>query len=91
MGRYRKKPVEVDAIQWNGDLAALKAFLIHRNRVDAPSLWTFDGAGELWAYVEKSQKQCHVERGGWIIAEPDGVGVYPCTAANFEATYEAVS
>lgn len=40
----------------------------------------------LW--VEKSNAWCTVHRGDWIVAEPDGDGYYPCTAAVFWRTHE---
>lgn len=101
MTRLRKKPVEVDAIQyegpelsesggWTGPPAAVEAFLDVHNRPDSPGLWSYDGSDELWIYVQRSAAKCHVERGGWIIAEPIGSGVYPCTAADREAGYDVV-
>lgn len=93
MGRYRKRPLEAEAVQFDG-VGVLdpefEDFLVSHNRSDAPQLWQIDGAGELWIYVEKSSTHCHLERGGWVVAEPDGLGVYPNTAAQFEATYEPV-
>lgn len=95
MTKYRKKPIEVDAIQWTGDnTEACREFVqyedenqdlvqtpIHRDRVEKDSLM-------FWCL--KSQVQVMLEPFGWIIAEPDGEGFYPCTREQFEATYEPV-
>lgn len=91
--RYCKKPVEVDAIQWTGDnLAEVARFVGH---TDPPLITSDDfleNVGpvlELW--VEKSNARCEIKPGGWVIAEADGQGHYPCTAEQFDATYEAVA
>lgn len=80
---FRKRPVQVRAIQWTGDNAdAVRAF------VDRPvyKRGFVDDAGKLW--VEKSNAWCDIAVGDWVIAELDGAGVYPCVAAHFGATYE---
>lgn len=87
--RYRKRPLEVSAIQWTGDnFEAVWDF--YR---EAPGRAPFidagsDGSLALW--VEKISQPVTVPAGTWIIAELDGVGMYPCTAAMFEAIYEEV-
>jgi|GEM_PF-6283735 len=95
MGRYRKKPVVVEAIQWpavaDGVPPEVEEFLEQHappSHAKSTALYKIDAVGELWIYVVKSETFCHVEHGGWIIAEPDGRGVYPCTAVDFVTTYE---
>jgi len=85
--KFRKKPVVVDAIQWTGieSLDALAAFV--GPRIDPPLMDEHD-PGIVWIWVEKSNARCAVIAGGWVIAEPDGVGFYPCTEEQFDATYE---
>lgn len=83
--RYRKRPVEVDAIQWTGqNLGDVQAF-----GSGAVGIGTLDG-GALPLWVIKSAATCRVERGDWIIRETDGSGFYPCAGDVFAATYEPV-
>lgn len=80
--RYRKKPVEVEAIEWTGEnFNAVRAFTR-----GALGLGQVGDALPLW--VTKSQAVCYVQRGDWVIREPDGSGFYPCSEADFPATYE---
>lgn len=77
-------PVEVDAIQWTGDNyyevgAFTGEFFIDHDQ----------NRSEILIYVTKSGAYATVERGGWVIREPDGVGVRPCTEEHFADTYTA--
>lgn len=71
MGLYTKKPVTVEAVQFNkiGDHPAVEA-----------------GFGEGFC-IEGRQGFVGVKPGDWIIAERDGKGFYPCAPDVFEATY----
>jgi hypothetical protein len=85
MPRYRKKPVEIDAIQLTAtNLAAVLGFIsdgpditvnVHSNtngpRIDIPTL-----EGTMTAHT-----------GDWIIRGVQGE-LYPCKPDVFEATYE---
>jgi hypothetical protein len=90
--RYRKKPVEIDAIQWTGD-----------NVVDA--LKFFDAGPATSAIVninapaDRSQGYIDIPTlegtmrasvGDWIIRGIEGE-LYPCKPGIFAATYEPVS
>lgn len=81
--RYRKKPVEVDAIRFIGsNIDEIDAFVgspVPRRFVDDvpyPVIVTLEG--EMFASV-----------GDWIIRGVEGE-YYPCKPSIFEATYEAV-
>jgi hypothetical protein len=76
-------PIEVEAIQWTGEnFPAIKAFAS-----GAVGIGELGGrAIPLWTV--KSKAVNHVQRGDWIIREPDGSGFYPCERAAFAATYE---
>ncbi len=93
MARYRKKPVEVDAIQWTGsDIAAVQAWaddLCERNE-NVRTLHAYRERERLVFFCAKSDREVVLEHAGWIIAEADGDGYYPCTAEQFDATYEEV-
>lgn len=81
--RFRKRPVVVEAICWNGqNLGSVQAFAS-----GALGIGTVEG-GALPLWVVKSSATCRVEQGDWIIREPDGSGYYPCAADVFAATYE---
>lgn len=83
--KYRKKPVEIEAMQWTGDNAA-----------DLGE-WTGDafhdkpcgvGHGTACLYVAANQAHLGIPTGEWVIR--DRAGFYPCRADVFAATYEAV-
>ncbi len=75
--KYRKKPIVVEAFQFDGTNDTLGVF---RREED------------LSPYVVTIHDQCcYVVSGDWIIAEPDGVHFYPCKPDIFEATYEPVT
>ncbi len=90
--RYRKKPVEVEAIQWTPDnRAEVVAFAEDRtphgpgDRVVHPE----HGPSQVMSvWVVKADRFLPIIVGTWLIAEPDGVGVYPCVADAFADTYE---
>lgn len=94
MSRYRKKPVEVEAIQWSVDnFEECLAFTVYEDAdqdlVQTPMRILGDLPAEHLAfYCLKSQREVVLEPFGWIIAEPDGEGFYPCTREQFDATYE---
>ncbi|MFA7265116.1 MAG: hypothetical protein WC054_02290 [Candidatus Nanopelagicales bacterium] len=85
--RFRKKPVEVEAMQWTGsNRNALFDFTgglfgrVHpEDRTDDP-----DQTGEI--FVGANSVWVGVEDGEWIIH--DSGGFYPCKPDIFEATYE---
>ena len=92
MTKYRKKPVVIDAIQWDGTKeqgAAIAQRL-------AP-----DGSIEVYtdfnAQLELVPRLTCRTLEGYLLASPGdyiirGIGgeVYPCTPGIFEASYEAV-
>lgn len=89
--KFRKKPVEVEAIQWTGsNPAAVRAFTgDHRPTPDSGTHMVFtaqSGHGEL--YVAANNAWVDIEVGEWIIR--DARGFYPCKPDIFAATYEAV-
>ena len=76
--RFRKRPVEIEAVQFTGELPFPNGVLI------AP----LNGR----AYVTTVHLQrVYVEPGDWIIPESDGVHFYPCKPDIFAATYEEVT
>jgi hypothetical protein len=92
MPTFRKKPVVIEASQWNGwgDHHAVTAYLDHHEeRPDRPC----EKCGKPicshgWVYtLESGHIVCP---GDWIITGVQGEN-YPCKPDIFEATYEKVT
>jgi hypothetical protein len=87
MPKFRKKPLEVDAMQWTGDNIA--------------AIWEWGGFGDWYAREEDDVTTLelttiHGEKaiariGDWVIREPAPRRFYPCRNDIFEATYDLVS
>lgn len=75
--KFRKKPVVIEAIQFNGDVFS------------HPALLRAPGENEK-AYIETLEGKMFVSEGDWIITGVKGEH-YPCKPDIFEATYEAVN
>lgn len=83
--KYRKKPVVIDAVQWNGqDVNTLPRWAY--SYVKGP----FVGPSGQELDINTLEGTMTVSQGDWIIR---GVRaeVYPCKPDIFEATYEAVT
>ena len=78
--KFRKKPVVIDATQWNKD-GDHPAVFIHR---DGGAVWV---NGQ--AYCETLEGRHLVTPGDWIITGVKGEH-YPCKPDIFALTYEAV-
>lgn len=91
--KYRKKPVVIEVIKWDGgDYGCLNDFCgLNWGRADAHEVgWTADEDGEqvvVWNTAEKQWLQ--VPKGHWIIRGISGE-IYPCKPDIFDATYEEV-
>ena len=86
--KYRKKPVEVEAFQYDGDM-------VNRDGLRYVPDWAFlalgngtmyyEGQGEL--YIKTLEGDHHVSVGDYIIQGVAGE-LYPCKPDIFDATYE---
>ena len=78
MAQYRKKPVVIEAVQYDGTfpLAFLKGDERVRNTPDGMEIVTLEGT-------------MRANIGDWIIRGVQGE-LYPCKPDIFEATYEPV-
>ena len=91
--KFRKRPVVIDAIQWNGgDYKCLLKFCgLNWGRADAKDVvWTAPPEHEmvvLWNTVEEQWLLCPT--GHWIIRGISGE-LYPCDPDIFAETYEPV-
>lgn len=81
---FRKKPVEVQAMQWTGGPTSSDE-LVQWTRGNFT--W-YDGIGEIWDYLHETWVKLEV--GDWIIQGIQGE-FYPCKQDIFAETYERVS
>jgi hypothetical protein len=88
--KYRKKPVVIEARQWQGgDYFWLEDFCGKNwTRADAVDMPMFDDEGVV-VYNTAEKQWLQVPVGDWIIRGVSGE-LYPCKPDIFEATYEAV-
>lgn len=86
MGKYRKKPVEVEAIQWNSEdnIKAIQA-LLGENLISEAR----EGIGAVGHWVKTLEGNMMISYGDFIIRGVKGE-FYPCKPDIFEATYEPV-
>lgn len=88
--KYRKKPVVVEAFQYDGDF-------VYSNGVPRAPAWAlqalevgamyYKGQGEL--YIRTPEGDNHVSAGDYVIRGVSGE-LYPCKSDIFCETYEAV-
>lgn len=84
MARFRKKPVEIDAVRWTEEVAMAELInftngLVKLNDVDR-EFTVYDRLHDTWVKFEY---------GDWILKGVQGE-FYPCRHDVFEATYEEV-
>lgn len=85
----RRRPVVVEAVQWTGCFPMSFGSVPMRLRPISDGGVLFEHPHpQIDVWVEKSQAWCRIKRGDWIIAEPGGVSVFPCTAEMFGRLYE---
>lgn len=78
MAKFRKRPIVIEAVQFDDIPANDPAGVYRRPEDNAPYV------------VTVHLQRCYLVAGDWIIPEPDGVHYYPCKPDIFEKTYEAV-
>ncbi len=85
MPRYRKKPVEVQAVRWDGtNMGEIAAMFSEGLKAISPG----GRAGEMLT-IRTLEGNMTAQRGDWIIRGVKGEP-YPCKPDIFEATYEPV-
>ena len=91
MPKFRKKPVEIEAVQWTepGGAFALIDWSDEALRYDHLTSGPSSATGEDWGRlsVETLEGEMLVSPGDWIIRGVAGE-FYPCKPDIFEATYE---
>ena len=93
--KFKKKPIEIEAIQWTGDssVKAVSEFLGAKNQElenDDYVVKLENGIGNL--YIKTSEGLMLANIGDWIIKEPFDKErkYYPCKEDIFYKTYEKV-
>ncbi|MFB4472159.1 hypothetical protein ACDI16_04280 [Oceanobacillus caeni] len=81
MAKYRKKPVEIDAIQWTGDNVKEVSNFISGTH----SILPFAGI----VFIETLEGKMEANVGDYIIKGVKGE-FYPCKPDIFKQTYEGV-
>lgn len=89
--RYRKKPVVIEAIQWNGNnLKEVMEFINSEFEYEPNTHWytnKFTYTGEL--YINTLEGTMEVSKGDYVIKGIKGE-FYPCKPDIFKETYEEV-
>ncbi|KKK84672.1 hypothetical protein LCGC14_2780980 [marine sediment metagenome] len=85
MGKYRKKPVVIEAVQWDGESGTANEFIGEAYGGD----WEYATAANsaILIHALDGKTLCQVE--DWIIKEGNGIFSL-CKPDIFEATYEPV-
>ena len=90
MAKYRKKSVEIEAFQFDGDMKYSNGeYYVPEWAVKAYKEGTlfYEGAGEL--YIKTLEGNHHASVNDYIIRGVSGE-LYPCKPDIFDKTYEAV-
>lgn len=96
--KFRKKPVEVEAIQWNGNSnrQEIEKFVGKELKTELESETAYvagKGAPIFSLLIETKEGVMKAFRGDWIIKEPFPTGdrdFYPCKNDIFVSTYDVV-
>lgn len=89
MPQFRKKPVVIEAVQFNGsstDVAAIRQWMLG-NEYRKPVVRTSDIRT---LQIETLEGTMRADKGDWIIRGVQGEH-YPCKPDIFEATHETVT
>ena len=91
MMKYRKKPVEVEAIQWTGNASEVKKFCGSKCSYNVnDSAWQVGkGVPHEELIIHTLEGDMKASRNDYIIKGINGE-IYPCKPDIFEKTYEKV-
>ena len=84
MPRFRKKPVEVEAVQWTGSNINELWDVFSAENIYGPTEKNPD-----WLIIATLEGDMRANVGDWIIQGVKGE-LYPCKPDIFDATYEAL-
>ncbi len=77
MPKFRKKPLEIEAVQFDGHPSNDPPGVFRRPEDNTPYVVTIH------------DQRCYLAPGDWIVPEPDGVHYYPIKADIFARSYES--
>jgi hypothetical protein len=86
MAQFRKKPVVIDAVQWDGHMKTIEPLLVLGTTCKTVGQ---DFLGDD-LQIETLEGTMTANKGDWIIRGVKGE-IYPCKPDIFAATYEPVS
>lgn len=89
--KFRKKPVEIEAVQWAGDnREEIRKFCNNRGAFFTPARQDTEGYTTKWnLLIDSLEGIMNAETGDYIIKGVNGE-YYPCKPDVFAKTYEAV-
>jgi hypothetical protein len=90
MAKYRKKPIVIDAVRWDGDPDTMLEILPpdekgNKHWPDEFSFFDMSGGGPMTITTSAGTMFC--DEGDWIIKDVNGEFL-PMTDEKFQATYE---
>lgn len=93
MAKFRKKPVEVEAVQWHPGVIHPNVYEdLTKRLTDFYSPAPGSAMRDLPAYyvITVHEQRAYLVPGDWILPEPKEGRFYPCKPDIFAATYDAV-
>lgn len=85
MARYRKKPVVIEAVQYDGSFDCANAIVLNLKGSTTPAII----GGMCGLYIQTLEGDHHVSVGDFVITGVAGES-YPCKPDIFHASYEPV-
>lgn len=87
MSKFRKKPIEVEAVQWDGPWHKLPGVVFEESLGGDP-----EGGGErVRFYVVTAHEQpAYLAPSDWVVTEASGDRHYPVKDAIFRATFDPI-
>ncbi|MBO4228040.1 hypothetical protein [Bradyrhizobium neotropicale] len=82
MAKFRKKPVEIEAVRWDGNLTTVEPLLIGASTPEV-----YQDLGETTLMIATLEGMMRADVGDWIIRGVKGE-LYPCKDDIFAKTYE---
>lgn len=92
MGKYRKKPVVIEAVQWDGTVEGWNKVIVPWKGEDGDCIKALALCGDhshIDVYIETLEGNMTVSPGDYIIKGVQGE-FYPCKPDIFEQTYEKI-
>ena len=88
MPKFRKKPVVIEAVQWQPSVKHPGVSLEPAHNQPSRSGGVSFRMPERYYVTTIHGQRAYLHPGDWLLPEPDGVHFYPCKPEVFEATYE---